>query len=337
MAHVLVVGGGLAGCTAALELEKRGQKVTIIEKTAAIGGKVREFGCKATERCSNCGVCLAGGLWETIEKSHTIDVLTETILVDVTGSKGNYNAVLKNSKGHDILSGISSIIVAIGFERPSATSYGNLEINFSISTLEQNIISGFELEKLLSLRSSKGILPMDCSRVAFIQCFGSRDIQGKAPYCSRVCCGYSTRAAKTLKYYHPDIQITFFYMDLQYIEKGNYFDTLIQQDFEFIKSMPVKIESGNPVKIVYENPKTGLCIERDFDLVVLSEGMHPSLDTEYLAELCVLDIDERGFLKQIGDGGESGIYISGCASGPKRIEEVYAQSLAIVEKVLEGV
>jgi len=317
-----------------LELAKKGHRVTIIEKTATIGGKVKELGCKATEKCNNCGVCLAGGLWETIETCDTIEVLTETVLVDVAGNKGNYNVVVKNSKGYKTISGISAIIVAIGFERPSAKSCEFLEFNSFDFTPHDNIISGFELEKLLKLRGRKSILSQDCSRIAFIQCFGSRDLQSKAPYCSRVCCGYSTRSAKTLKYYHPDIKITFFYMDLQHIEEGGYFDTLIQQGFEFIKSRPVRIKPGNPVKILYEDPKTGFCEERDFDMVVLTEGIHPSPGTEQIAEICTLDIDDKGFLKPVIDSRKSGIYVAGCASGPKRIEEVYTESCTIAEKVL---
>jgi heterodisulfide reductase subunit A2 len=332
MAHVLVIGGGLSGCTAALELANRDQLVTIIEKTGSIGGKVREFGCKSAENCKNCGICLAGGLWEAVENNSSIEIITGSRLVDVTGSKGNFSVSLKDKEGYKTLSGISSIIVSIGFKRSTEESYGNLEFAEG-----GNVISGFKLEKFLSGRNREGILPEAYSRIAFIQCFGSRDIQEKASYCSRVCCAYSTRAAIALKHCYPDAKVSFFYMDFQYVEEGQYFDVLMQEGFECIKCRPVKINIGKPSKILYEDPETGAVIERDFDLIVLSEGIHPSSDTELLAELCTLGVDERGFLRQVRDGAKTGIYVAGCASGPKRIEEVYTESITIARKLLTDI
>ena len=329
MAHVLIIGGGLSGCTAALELAKRDQKVTIIEKTGSIGGMVRQFGCKSVDCCSNCGLCLAGGLWEAVENSNNIDIITMTRLVDITGDKGNFNVNLNGPQGYYTLTEISLIMVCIGFERSTSESYGNMEFLSSA-----NIISGFELEKLISNRDKEGIMPEVPSKIAFIQCFGSRDVQEKASYCSRVCCGYSTRAAKVLKYYYPNIQVAFFYMDLQYVEEGQYFDELISEGFEFIKCRPVKIIDGNPAKILYEQSETGIMLEREFDLIVLSEGIHPPSDAGIIAELCTLGMDDKGFLRCVRDGAETGIYIAGCVSGPKRIEDVYTESLKVARQLI---
>lgn len=332
MAHVLVIGGGLSGCTAALELANRGQNVTIIEKTGNIGGKVREYGCKSAENCKNCGVCLAGGLWEGVENNRGIEIMTNSRLVDVTGSKGKYKVILKSPEGCNTLTDISSIIVSAGFERSTSKSYGNLEFIDS-----ENIISGFELEKFISNRDREGIIPEAHSRIAFIQCFGSRDVQEKALYCSRVCCAYSTRAARALKHCYPDAQISFYYMDLQYVEANQYFDVLTREGFEFIKCRPVKIKTGKPAKVLYEQPGMGAVVEREFDLVVLSEGIHPPADAELIAELCVLGTDEKGFLRYVRDSAKTGIYIAGCASGPKRIEEVYTESLAVARQLLNEI
>jgi heterodisulfide reductase subunit A2 len=332
MAHVLVVGGGLSGCTAALELANRNTDVTIIEKAESIGGKVRQYGCKSTENCNNCGLCLAGGLWESVENNSRIKVITMARVVDVTGSKGNFTVTLKGKESYKTLTGISSIIVSIGFESPVSQSSGSLEFAGA-----NNIISGSQIEEIIKNRSRQGLMPEAPSKIAFIQCFGSRDIQEKALYCSRVCCGYSTRAAKVMKYYYPDAQVVFFYMDLQYVEEGRYFDVLTREGLEFIRCRPVKIKSGKKAKILYEQRETGKVIEREFDLIVLSEGIHPPADAEHIAELCTLGIDERGFLKPVGEGAKTGIYVAGCASGPKRIEETYAESLKVARQLLADI
>jgi heterodisulfide reductase subunit A len=59
MKSYLVIGGGVAGCTAADELARLGNRVTLLEATGRVGGKVLSYACKATDSCSRCGVCVA--------------------------------------------------------------------------------------------------------------------------------------------------------------------------------------------------------------------------------------------------------------------------------------
>jgi heterodisulfide reductase subunit A2 len=329
MAHMLIIGGGLSGCTTALELAKMNHRVTIIEKSDIIGGKVRYYGCKSTDSCNNCGLCLIGGLWEEVENNNNIEILKQTNLIDITGNKGDFRVVLKDQEGFKTLTGISHIVVSIGFERSLSQSYSNLEL-----TKSKSIISGFDIENYILNRNKNGFLSEVPSKVAFIQCFGSRDIQEKALYCSRVCCGYATRAAKTLRYCYPESEITFFYTDMQYVREGQYLDTLTKEGFEFIKCRPTKIKTGKPAKIVFEQLETGKVVEREFDLIVLSEGIHAAADSEKIAELCNLRIDDNGFLGYVRDGEQTGVYVLGCASGPKRSEEVYNEAKSAARQIL---
>jgi heterodisulfide reductase subunit A len=59
MKNALVVGAGVTGCSAALELARRGTSVTVLERSSRVGGKVLSYCCKATDSCSRCGVCVA--------------------------------------------------------------------------------------------------------------------------------------------------------------------------------------------------------------------------------------------------------------------------------------
>ena len=357
MDHVLVVGGGLAGCTAALELANKNIKVTIIEKSAEIGGKVRHYGCKATDRCANCGLCLAAGLWDKVKKHENINISTETELIDISGKKGNYSVVAANKRGTVKMHGIASIAVCIGFKEFAAKYCGNIEVlsgtgniagskmndgvlnsapalgENNLSDNSANIISGLDLEKLISKRTGSSLPVREPRRIAFIQCFGSRDLQEKAPYCSRVCCGYSTRAARVFKHIYPGSEIVFFYMDLQWVEKGEYFNLLKNEGIEFVRCRPVKVRTGKTPGVLYEQPGTDGIIEREFDLVVLSEGIHPPEDADKIAEICKLGINGKGFLRYVRDAELTGIYIAGCASGPKRIEEVQAEALTVARDI----
>jgi heterodisulfide reductase subunit A-like polyferredoxin len=59
MSKFLIIGSGISGCTAGIELAQLGHSITILESGPYIGGKVLTYCCKATDECSRCGVCIA--------------------------------------------------------------------------------------------------------------------------------------------------------------------------------------------------------------------------------------------------------------------------------------
>ena len=325
MSHVLIIGGGFSGCTVAYELAVcGGMKVTIVEKSGKIGGKVRDYGCKATDKCNNCGVCLAGGLWDKVKKDRNIDIINHSKLVDVTGKAGDFSVIIETREGNRYINGISSIVVATGFEE-SPVLGGHLQIEG-----KQGIIRGLELEGLCKDRSKDGLFEKAPDSVAFIQCVGSRDKKEDSMYCSRVCCSYSTRAAKVIKQIYPECRITFFYMEMQAVSGGDYFLNLKDEfGIEFIKCRPLKITGGAPVTVEFEDPESGKLEKREFDVVSLSDGIHPPKDADITAELCGLGQDKNGFLK----AGTEGIFVSGCAKCPAKIEETWSDSVAVAKQI----
>jgi len=332
MNHVLIVGGGMAGCTIAKDLSENGIFVTIIEAADEIGGKVRGYGCKATEVCNNCGVCLAAGLWNKVTDNKNIEILTQTRVIDLMGEKGNFTAALKSDGGIKYIENLSYVVVATGFKP------GSLENFTSFVELEgiDKIITGSDLEVLFKGRTTDDLFAKPPSSVAFIQCYGSRDTKEKAMYCSKVCCSYSTRAAKVIRSYYPECDIAFYYMELQMVNEGNYFQELKDLGVEFIKCRPVHVDGTKGI-VEYDDPDSGKREERAFDIVVLSDGIHPTADADRIAEICGLCQDDTGFLKYttgLSETKESGVFIAGCAAGPKKIEDTYAESASIVREIL---
>ena len=337
MSIVLIAGGGLAGTAAAKELAASGRNTLIAEKTDSLGGKVRAYGCKADDKCNNCGVCLTKNLWESVENNDLIDIRFETTVVDLAGEKGNYTAALKKGGVIEYVPDITEVIVATGFTDPGDEWYDAFAEIHKFSGSPGSVILGSDIERLTHERNENGFFKKAPGSVAFIQCFGSRDKKENAMYCSRVCCSYSSRAAKLIKKYYPECDITFFYMEMQQVKGGNYFDELKQLGVNFIKCRPVKVTAGKKASVAFDDPKTGKREALDFDIVVLSDGIHPNDDSGKTAEICGLGQSEAGFLKyvtDINDTNHTGIYITGCAKGPSKIEEVYADSIAVARRIL---
>jgi len=123
-------------------------------------------------------------------------------------------------------------------------------------------------------------------------------------------------------------------MELQCVEIGDYFNSLRELGVEFIKCRPLKITGGTPVSVEYDDPSKGIT-NREFDLVVLSGGIYAGTDNTFLAEILKLGQDSDGFLQSVGN--DSGIYVTGCARAPMKIDEAHADSLSVAGMILSSV
>jgi len=308
MARVLVIGAGLSGCTVAYTLAERGVDVTLIEKTGSFGGKVISYGCKAVDgKCQNCGLCLTTGLWDKVVTHKHISLFTNTKAGNIT----EYDAV----------------VVATGFESQSGILPSHLHIDGT-----DGLITGTQIEKLMLDRTLTDIFEKPPKSVAFIQCLGSRDQNEGGMFCSRVCCSYSTRAAKVIRSYYPECVIVFFYMEMQNVKGGDYFAGLRELGMEFIKCRPLKVTGGKPVTVEYDtaDAKQGIS-SREFDIVVLSDGIHANAENEKIAEICGLTQDKDGFLYASEDN--TAVFVAGTARAPMKMDEAYADSITVANKI----
>jgi heterodisulfide reductase subunit A len=319
MEKVLIIGGGLAGCVVARELSRAGISSCILEKESALGGKARTYGCKATDTCSDCGVCLTGSLWSETESDEQIDKLYGARLLDLFREKDGFTAVIERGSGR-VPMRFSHIVVASGFAFLPEADSGNLEIIPS-----GRILSGPVIEKLIKSRGEETLFETAPERVGFLLCFGSRNTALHAPYCSKVCCAYSTRAAKVVRRLYPEAEVVLFYMDLQAVKPGRYADELRAQGIDLIRCRPaaVRMENGRPAVSWGDNEGYH---SKTFDYIVLCSGIRPGADAGTLAELCSLQLDGNGFLRYVRPPRETGIWLAGTASGPMTIAETVADA-----------
>jgi heterodisulfide reductase subunit A len=263
----MVIGGGIAGLTAAWELAGLGAQVALVEKADFLGGHAIQYACKATDECRQCGACAVERMLKNVvnEPAITVYLATEVAGIHKNG-KFNVNliktAVAKDHNGceNGYTADPKACAAVRGYSLNNAKYYladGGLnpETTGSVDSLEvdavvvatgfspfdprikatyryedlDNVISGMDLEA--GKRANGTVLrPSDGQppkKIAFIQCVGSRDERLGHLWCSQVCCPYALRTAQALKHKDPELEVTIFYMDIQ--NTGNDFPVFYQQ------------------------------------------------------------------------------------------------------------
>jgi heterodisulfide reductase subunit A len=239
---------------------------------------------------------------------------------------------------------VGAIIVAVGFNLIPMERFG--EYGYG---LIPDVIDGLSFERLNSAsgptngeirRPSDGKIPKE---VVFIQCTGSRDPERYMPYCSRVCCMYTAKHARLYKHKVHDGQVYIFYMDIRSTGKG--YEEFIQQGMEeegilYLRGRVSRIfRDGEKVIVWGVDTLTGKNVEVSADMVVLATAIIPHEDTKDLAQKLGIKIDEYGFLTEAQrklrpvETNVEGIFIAGCAQGPKDIADAVAHANASASKV----
>jgi heterodisulfide reductase subunit A len=239
---------------------------------------------------------------------------------------------------------VGAIITAVGFDlipKESFGEYGYGEV--------PDVIDGLAFERLNSAsgpttgeirRPSDGKIPKE---VVFIQCTGSRDPERYMPYCSRVCCMYTAKHARLYKHKVHDGQVYIFYMDIRSTGKG--YEEFIQQGMEeegilYLRGRVSRIfRDGEKVMVWGVDTLTGKKVEVAADMVVLATAIVSQNNTKDLAGKLGIKTDEYGFLTEAQrklrpvETDVEGIYIAGCAQGPKDIADAVAHANAAASKV----
>jgi heterodisulfide reductase subunit A len=326
----LVIGGGIAGITAALSLARQGFQVHLIEKEAELGGMLNHlYKLQPTEREA------AEILLEAItaaKANSNIYLHTSTFVSQADGFIGNFNVTLQsNNSSQSERIKVGTIIVATGAEEFKPIGmYGYKE--------NQNVVTQLEFEQLLR----KGNLKKT-EKVVMIQCVGAREKTGRT-YCSRICCQVALNNALQLKKLDPDTDVTILFRDLQtYGENEHFYKEAMDNFVNFIRydpNRPPKVATGpdgNLLVTVYDT-YLGAEIELESDLVVLSTPLVQHEDGKKLSSVLKVPLGADGFFFEVHpklrpvEFASEGIYVCGTAHGPKAVVESLAQAYAAASK-----
>jgi len=335
----IVVGGGIAGMVAALDVAEAGFPVHLVEQSDRLGGRLADL--NRTFPTLESVAELLDPLVDRVQTHSNITVLLNSRLTGVEGYVGNFEVQISNtqSPASNIQSG--AIIIATGYDvfdshRKPELGYGQYP----------NVITSLEMERRLATKDLTGF-GKPVRSVAFIQCVGSRDAQVGNEYCSRVCCMYTSKQSRLVKELLPNADVTVFYMDVRTFGKGaeEFYDEARAKGVRYRKGNISEIyrKRGNGserVVLVGEDTLLGQPIDFEADLVVLAVGMEPRADVTDLSTLLKLPRSADGFFLEIHpklrpvDTAVDGVFLAGCCQGPKDIPDTIAQAKAAASSAL---
>jgi heterodisulfide reductase subunit A len=330
----LVVGGGLVGMTASLQLAQQGYEVDLIEKEKELGGNLRES--FYTLRGSNPQDFL-NKLIQQVKNNGSIHLYTEAEVLGFEKKNGHYRTKIRYQNVGDstlreekILDHGALILATGGKEiTPKGYLYGE----------DPRVITQRQLEKMIHFKDEK---LKDLHSIVMIQCVGSRDEEH--PYCSRICCGHAVKNALKLKERDPHINIYVLYRDVRtygfyetyYHEARGKGIIFIRYDLE--NKPKVSLQGGN-LQVSIFDPAMNNSITLPADGIVLSTGIEP-YDHRELAKIFDVDLNPDGFFMEANpksaplDSVDRGKFFCGLCHSPNFIEDSISQGNAAAARAV---
>ncbi|MDH4316807.1 MAG: FAD-dependent oxidoreductase [Desulfobulbaceae bacterium] len=303
--RILVMGGGIAGLTAANEAAKAGYEVTIVEKADKIGGKAlgwrKQF--PTSYPYAEMETPSIGNLISAIEGNSKITVKISTEVARISGAPGNFTVTMKGTgsksewdapakvtvdeqdlidKGQkeDPNAGLQkyteenpngekfgAVILATGWTPADVSEYEHLGYGKL-----KNVVTNAEFEKL----AKEGKVP---ANVAFIQSPGAAEHDKDFPYCNSVTSMVALKQAKYVREDNADGKAYILYQHMRTPGNTELFYKGIQQDdgIFLTKATVVGVEeSGNGLVVKADDTLLGESLALNVDMVVLAAGMVPT-------------------------------------------------------------
>ncbi len=323
----MVIGGGVAGMNAALELARQGFETDLVERDSQLGGNANNL------RITALGeeiLPYVGELAEKVEADPLIRVHLDSIIKEVDGFVGNFKTTLTGPGGDEVVEhGVAIIATGAKEYQPTEYLYGS----------DERVKTHLEIDHALN----EGLLkPEEMKSAVFIQCVGSREPE--RPYCSKVCCTHSVETALHFKKKNPDMRVIIAYRDMRtYGERELLYREAREAGVLFMRydpdHKPVVEAGAEQLEVLLFDHVLQRNVAIKADLVGLASAIVSHKDAE-LAQMFKVAQDEDGWFLEAHqklrpvDFATDGVFMAGLAHYPKPLEEAVAQSQAAVSRAV---
>lgn len=328
---ILVVGGGVAGMSAALNLADQGFRVFLVERSRVLGGVAREI--HRTLQGDDVQAYI-NDLIEKTMRHDLIQVLTSAIIVDHTGMPGMFRTGLQIGPRmfyRQITHGATILATGALPNRPQ--EYLLDEHDAVVTQLDLDAMLEDQAEKIKQWRN-----------VVMIQCVGSRCEEN--PNCSRICCQSAVKNALRLRDLNPEAQIYILSRDMRtYGFQEDYYRKARELGVVFIRyqveDKPTVERDGDRLAVIFTEPTLDRKVKVSADCLALSTGFVADEEaTEDLGMIFRLPRTSDGYfledhvkLRPV-DLPIPGFFVAGTAHAPKSISESIAQAQAAAGRAL---
>ena len=323
----LVIGGGVAGMTAAKRLARQGYKTYLVEKNDCLGGNARFL--DKTRQGEDIQSFLAE-LVADVSNNKDIEIFLNAEIKDVAGFVGDFKTTIESNGGTKVLGhGVTIIASGASEFKPDQHLYGK----------DQRVITGLELNKLL-IDSDPSLDQVDT--MVFIQCVGSRIPE--RPYCSKMCCTATIKSALTLKEKKPSMNIFVLHRDIRaYGLREDLYREARSSGIIFVRYNPDKgidvgTDHGN-IRVAFADHVLVRQMEIQPDLLVLASAIVPEKDSP-IARFYKVSQNDDGFFAEAHiklrpvDFATDGVFMCGLAHAPKSIGESITQAQAAAARAV---
>jgi heterodisulfide reductase subunit A len=324
---VLVIGGGVAGMSAARNMSDQGYHTYLIDKSDVLGGQARHL--HETWRGDDTQAYLSG-LIEAVNSDGNIEVFLNSGITQVEGFVGNFKTTIgQNGESRVLDHGVTLIASGASELKPEGYLYGQ----------DSRVVTGLELQqRFIDKDPSLG----DVGTAVFVQCVGSRIPE--RPYCSKVCCTQSIKSALELKKINSQMDVFVLYRSLRpyglredlYREARSAGIGFIRYDFD--KEFNVSNGDGG-LKVSFTDRVLDRMMDIRPDLLVLASAVVPPAENP-LAQLYKVPVNADGFFAEAHvklrpvDFATDGVFVCGLAHAPKPIDESITQAQAAAARAV---
>jgi len=324
--QALVIGGGLAGMTAALSIARQGFGVFLVEQEPELGGNLKHIFTAPTQ--ADDPQILLRETISAVMSEPLIHVLTQAEVTEVNGYTGQFRSIVRQEDGSQVELAHGVILVATGGGeiKPNEYLHGRQERVITQRQLEERWVDPLFVHEL----SGKTLV--------MIQCVGSRDTDH--PYCSRVCCTQALKNALAIKRQAPDTRIILLYRDIRtygfrektYLEARQAGVIFLEYDEDNKPQVTPAVGGLLNISVAVQPENDMVSLHADW--LVLSTGIAAEQGNPALAKLLKVPLTSEGFFLEAHvklrpvDFAAEGIFLAGLAHSPRSLEETIAQAQA---------